>query len=219
MRMLLTGFEPFGELQANPSQLIVERLAHGADQDLVVEVLPTEYAAAGARIRALIRDVRPEAVVCLGVAGRASAIRLERVALNLDDTEKPDNAGETPAGRPIAPGGPVGYWSTLPLAEMYAALQERDIPVQISNHAGTYVCNHVFYASLHEIERLGGGVPCGFIHVPLAAHQATTEEERERSLPLDTMVQAVGCCLEVLSAPPLAPTSAHAQAGREPTGC
>jgi pyroglutamyl-peptidase len=198
MRILLTGFEPFGKLEANPSQLIVERLADGAGRDLVAEVLPTEYAAAGARIRALIRQVHPGAVVCLGVAGRSDAIRLERVALNLDDTQKPDNAGETPAGRLIAPAGPVGYWSTLPLAEMHAALQEREIPVRLSNHAGTYICNHVFYAARHEIERLGSGVPCGFIHVPLAAHQAGTEEELERSLPLDTMVQAVTCCLEVL---------------------
>jgi pyroglutamyl-peptidase len=198
MRMLLTGFEPFGELETNPSQLVVERLADGGHHDLVAEVLPTEYAAAGARIRALIHQVHPGAVVCLGVAARAAAIRLERVALNLDDTQKPDNAGEAPAGRLIAPDGPVGYWSTLPLADMHAALQERDIPVQISNHAGTYICNHVFYAARHEIERLGGGVPCGFIHVPLAAQQATTEDERERSLPLDTMVQAIGCCLDVL---------------------
>jgi pyroglutamyl-peptidase len=205
MRVLLTGFEPFGKLETNPSQYIVDQLASGAPglegtADLVTEVLPTVYSAAGERIRTLIRGLQPGAVVCLGVAARADAIRLERVALNVDDAENPDNAGDAPMGRRIAPGGPVGYWSTLPLAEMYAALQAREIPVRISNHAGTYVCNHVFYAARHEVERLGSEAACGFVHVPLMREQAETEQELERSLPLQTMVEAVACCLEVVGA-------------------
>lgn len=198
MRILMTGFEPFGELESNPSELIVERMGSMGFEGMVREVLPTEYRAAGERIRALIRRERPEAVVCLGVALASDAIRLERVALNLDDTQAPDNAGEAPAGQPIVAGGPVGYWSTLPLAGMYRVLREREVAVRISNHAGTYVCNHVFYVARHEIERLGSGAPCGFIHVPLATEQAKTEAALARSLPLEVMVEAVGYCLGML---------------------
>jgi pyroglutamyl-peptidase len=205
MRILLTGFEPFGKLETNPSQHIVDRLASaGPDSrgtmDLVTEVLPTAYAAAGERIRTLIRGIQPGAVICLGVAVRADALHLERVALNLDDAEAPDNAGDARAGQRIISSGPVGYWSTLPLAEMFLALQAREIPVRISNHAGTYVCNHVFYTARHEVERLGSDAPCGLVHVPLMQEQAATEEDLKRSLPLETMVEAVSCCLAVVGA-------------------
>ena len=98
----------------------------------------------------------------------------------------------------IDPSGPIGYWSTLPLDAMLQALKERDIPAIISNHAGAYVCNHVFYTARREIERLGWETPCGFIHVPLMTEQGVTPPAPGASLPLATMVDAVECCLSVL---------------------
>ena len=202
MVILVTGFEPFDGLAVNPSQAIVESLARTSPAssgiELVTEILPTEFRAAGERIVTLIRELRPTAVVSVGLAASASAIRLERVALNLNDSARPDNGGDLATGRLIDPAGPIGYWSTLPLDEMLRALKGRDIPAIISNHAGAYVCNHVFYTARREIERLGRGTPCGFIHVPLMSEQAITPPAPGASLPLATMIEAVECCLSVL---------------------
>ena len=203
MKILVTGFEPFDGLAVNPSQAIVEALARTASTssgiELMTEILPTEFRAAGDRIVALIRELQPEAVVSLGLAASASAIRLERVALNLNDSARPDNGGDLATGRLIDPDGPIGYWSTLPLDDMLAALKGREIPAIISNHAGAYVCNHVFYTARRELEQLGRETPCGFIRVPLLSEQAVSPPAPGASLPLATMVEAVACCLGVLA--------------------
>ena len=148
-KILLTGFNAFGTVRENPSQLVVEAIASRGWPDLTAAVLPTEFALAGRRIRALIRRHRPELIVCLGVAQGIPAIHLERVALNLDDTEAPDNAGRIHAAKRIVKGGPLAYESTLPIIKMRERLRARGIPAAISNHAGTYVCNHVFYVARH----------------------------------------------------------------------
>ena len=203
MKILLTGFEPFGGIPENPSQAIVEALrqADGAGRtyELVTEILPCEFGRAGERIVALILEHRPDAVVSVGLAASATAVRLERLAINLDDALRPDNAGDLATGRPIDPDGPIGYWSTLPIDAMLGAVKDREIPGLITNHAGAYVCNHVFYSARHAVERLGLGIPCGFIHVPLMAEQDAEPLPGGIKLPLATMVEAVSCCLDVLA--------------------
>ena len=200
MRILLTGFEPFGKVKINPSEQIVDSIAmrdrnlRGAD--LVTDILPTEFRAAGNKIRRLIRSVHPSAVVCLGVAASRNAISLERVALNLDDEASPDNAGTVRIGWPIARHAPAAYWSTLPIEHMCAALGKRGIPVNISNHAGTYVCNHVFYVARHELEIMGRRTPCGLIHVPGVRKRGNSS--KGPALALGEMVTAVESCLEIL---------------------
>lgn len=209
MAILLTGFEPFGSVTRNPSGSIVEHVrssATGAFAGVAGEVLPTAFAAAGERLRNLIRAHRPQAILCLGVAAERSAIDLERIALNLDDAERPDNAGAAPRGRPIVPEGPVAYRSTLPLDAMHAALQAAGCPVRLSNHAGTFVCNHVFYVARHEVERLGlvqagAAVPCGLVHVPLPVEAETDGH----GLTLARLIEAMARCLEVLRAGGAAP--------------
>lgn len=193
--MILTGFTSFGSVAVNPSQLIIEAVAarHPVSH-LVTAVLPVEYAAAGRWIVDLIHSYQPEAVVCLGIAQNRKAINLERVALNLNDAAIPDNAGDLATGRLIDPAGPPAYWSNLPLDTMLAALQARGIPAAISNHAGAYVCNHVFYVARRELERMGSGAACGFIHVPPLSEPA----DHSDGLPLAIMMDAVECCLEIL---------------------
>ena len=200
MRILLTGFEPFGAVRANPSGEIVGRIAARArsrdEKDLFTAILPTEFSAAAKKIRRLIRTIRPAAIVCLGVAPSRKTISLERVALNLDDERLPDNAGLIRLGRPIARGGPAAYWSTLPLERMRQALDGRGIRANISNHAGTYVCNHVFYAARHEIERMKARSRCGLIHVPGVRKQG--KNSKAAGMALSRMVAAVECCIEIL---------------------
>lgn len=194
MTILLTGFTPFGKVAVNPSQLIIDQIALKGDPVVIPAVLPVEYAAAGRYIMELIQANRPQAVLCLGVAASRQAINLERVALNLNDAALPDNTGDLAAGRLIAADGPLAYWSTLPLDTMLAALAARGIPAVISNHAGAYVCNHVFYMARHTLDRMGSRAACGFVHLP-----AVRETDSEGSgLPLAQMVEAVACCLDSL---------------------
>ena len=201
MKVLLTGFNPFGGLEVNPSQEIVEAIGRrGHSQigiELATEVLPTEFNAAEKRVRKLIRDLKPEAIVCLGVSESLGAISLERIAVNIDDSPE-DNAGESRRGEEIVPNGPPAFWSTLPLAQILTALQNNNIPAGFSNHAGTYVCNHVFYSALHEVQQLDLRAKCGLIHVPLMVDQLENPESTDRGLPLETMILAIECCLEVL---------------------
>lgn len=193
MTILLTGFTPFGKVAVNPSQLIIAQVAARREPDVITAVLPVEYAASGRSMAELIRIYQPDAVLCLGVAANRQAISLERVALNLDDAALPDNAGDQASGRLILPDGPLAYWSTLPLEAMLAALHARGLPAVISNHAGAYVCNHVFYVARHTLDRMDSRAACGFVHVP-----ALREGDDTNGLPLAQMVEAVDCCLNVL---------------------
>jgi pyroglutamyl-peptidase len=114
----------------------------------------------------LIRELRPSAVICFGVAAAAQAVRLERVARNRDSSAVPDNAGDIRNGQPIAPGAPEQYPATLSYYPISAALRAREIPHVFSDDAGGYVCNHTFFCARHEIEVSGLAIPCGFVHVP-----------------------------------------------------
>src|SRR5262249_3733936 len=115
--------------------------------------------------------------------------------LNLDDARIPDNAGESVNGRRIVEDGPVGYWSTLPLEKMEQALKAREIPVEFSNHAGAYLCNHAFFAARHEMEVNSKQTPCGFIHVPALCEADSPDCA---GLTLDMMVEGIEACLECL---------------------
>lgn len=198
--ILLTGFNRFADLEANPSELIVEAIAGrsraAGRADVVTEVLPTEYRRAGERIRELIRQLKPDAILGLGVAAGSRSFRLERIALNLDDSNEPDNAGEIALGRRIEAEGPAACSSNLPLTPMLDALERLGIPAVISNHAGAFVCNHVFYLARYHVEQSGIPCRCGFIHVPCASSQVTTP--RDFSLPLALMADGIEACLNVL---------------------
>jgi pyroglutamyl-peptidase len=195
MKILLSGFDPFADMAINSSQAIVQQLEkhwkHGKQVQLTTEILPTVYDAAEERIRSLIREIRPDIILCLGVAEDRSEINLEHRALNCDNETAPDNAGDVRLGQQIAD-GPSSYMSTLPLEEMRNALERDGIPVALSDSAGTYVCNHVFYTALHEVERLNLVAKCGFVHVPVM------DERHRHGLPLEMMVSAIERCLDVI---------------------
>jgi pyroglutamyl-peptidase len=189
MHILLTGFTPFQGVEVNPSQFIIERSER---EDVLARLLLTEYDAAGAEIVRLLNKTNPDAVVCLGVAQTRETICLERIALNLDDTLTPDNTSVVRSGQPIVPDAPLAYASTLPLEAMRDAIAAKDIPVSISNHAGAFVCNHVFYVTRHALQMSGSSIPCGFVHVPALL------DGSGKGLSLDTMIEAVDISLAVL---------------------
>jgi pyroglutamyl-peptidase len=202
MKILLTGFNKFGGLEYNPSEIIVkelaERLKLSESFTLKAEVLPTEFFRAGKRVQELIEAFRPDAAIGLGVAVDSNLISLERVALNLIDTVVPDNAGAAYSSTPIAPDGPLAYASTLPLDKIRERIQSLGIPVEISNHAGTYVCNNVFYLARYAAERLGANIKCGFVHIPPFASQARTASHRPLGLSPHQILKAIESCIDVL---------------------
>ena len=192
--VLVTGFDPFGGESVNPSAEIARQL-HGEVIDghrVVGARLPCVFGAAGVELLKQIRATQPALVICLGQAGGRAAIALERVAINVDDAPLADNAGAQPIDRPVVCGGPAAYWSTLPIKVTAAELARQGIPAAISQSAGTFVCNHVFYRLMHAL-RDQRRVRGGFIHVPFLPEQAGSGP----SLPLETMVAAVRCAVAV----------------------
>lgn len=174
MKILITGFEPFGKSPINPSQILIEQAPESfpGGIELVKAILPVEKTAGPqALIDALERN-QPEAVICFGLAEGRPVISLERVAVNLMDYRIPDNAGETVQDQPILPDGPAAYFSSLPLRAMQAELRANNIPSELSLTAGAYLCNQVFYTLMHHLASHGQTTPAGFIHLPACPEQA-----------------------------------------------
>jgi pyroglutamyl-peptidase len=185
-RIAVAGFAPFGAHAENPSERVVRALA--GEPGLATAVLPVAYRRAESQLVATLESVRPDALLLLG-RHEGEAIRLERVALNLNDAASPDEDGERRNGTPILPAGPVGHWSTLPLEAFAAALASRALPVVWSRDAGGFLCNHVFYVARHWVEQSGRRIPCGLVHLPPL-----------EALALERQVEGVRTCLALLSA-------------------
>jgi pyroglutamyl-peptidase len=171
MHLLLTGFEPFGALPFNPSERIVREIARLAPQApvtrLTTEIIPTEYDLAGRRIAERLAALQPDILLALGVAETRPEINLERVALNLDDAAKPDNAGALRDGIAIATQGPLARrtdWDLVPLAK---GLRQAGFATTVSNYAGAYVCNHLYYCALAAIAERKLATRALFVHVPM----------------------------------------------------
>lgn len=169
-RWLVTGFEPFGGEAENASAQIVHALHGQVLEGAAVHgvVLPCVFGEALAALDQALATVRPTLVLALGQAGTRSAFTPERVAINVDDARIADNAGAQPVDRPVVSGGPPAYFSTLPIKAMVAAMLQSGLPAQVSQTAGTFVCNHVFYGLMHRLstDAALAGVRGGFMHVP-----------------------------------------------------
>ena len=173
MKALVTGFEPFGGEAINPSLEVLRRLpARLGGMDLATAALPVVFGAALPALREAIAVTAPDIVLSVGLAGGRAALSLERVAINVDDARIPDNDGAQPIDRPVVTGGPTAYFATLPIKACAAALRDAGIPAAVSNTAGTFLCNHVFYGLMHEAARRGDAFRAGFLHVPYLPSQA-----------------------------------------------
>lgn len=200
-KVLCTGFKPFGPVAVNPTEQLMLALADEAfpPAEIRAVVLDTDYTRCEAQFRRELESFGPDAVICFGVNRRADELRLERIAVNVDDAKIEDTGGQLRQGQKIAPDGPVGYWSTLPLEDMYHALQEAGIPVAFSNHAGAYVCNHVFYYGRHLIETRGWTLPMGFVHVPPLPEELGEKDEGRTGMELGTLLRAARTCIKVVA--------------------
>lgn len=166
MHILLTGFEPFGKHDRNPSGEIAQALdgLTISGVRVVGQVLPVDTLLAPRLLSQALDEVRPMAVVCLGEAASRTKISIERVAVNLRDFRMPDNAGNHVQDEPVDPRGPDAIFATLPVRALHTALGAKEVPVELSLTAGAYLCNQIMYHALRQVE--GAGIPAGFVHLP-----------------------------------------------------
>ena len=187
--VLLTGFAAFDGQQENASWLAVQRAAEGwsGPGALLTTLLPVSFADVGPALDQAIATHHPEVVICAGLAQGRARIGLERTAVNVIDSCIPDQDGWSPIDEPVVVGGPVGYLSTLPIKACVAELAAAQVPAEISNSAGTYVCNGIFYWLLHRL-RSTPEVRGGFVHVPQATEIARSDAP---TLALDVLARGL----------------------------
>ncbi|GLV77722.1 pyroglutamyl-peptidase I [Streptomyces hygroscopicus] len=190
-RVLLTGFEPFADSAVNPSWQAVSLVA--ADPPPGTEVtavrLACAFGTALEELSAAVAAADPELVLCVGQAGGRPGVTVERVAINVDDARIPDNAGRRPIDEPVVEGGPAAYFAPLPIKACVAAVRAAGIPAAVSQTAGTFVCNHVFYGLAHLIATERPTLRGGFIHLPYAPEQVV--DRAEPSLPATVPAEAL----------------------------
>jgi pyroglutamyl-peptidase len=200
MKALVTGFEPFGGDRVNPSCEALKRLPRRLGAiDLATAVLPVTYRGALPALKQAIAAAAPDIVLCTGLAGGRAELSLERVAINIDDARIPDNDGDQPVDRPVVPGGPAAYFSMLPIKAAATALREAGLPVSVSNSAGTFLCNHVFYGLMHEAALGANRFRGGFLHVPYLPSQAARVAGAP-SMALEQIVEGIEIILSVTAA-------------------
>ena len=190
-KLLITGFDPFGGESINPSWEAVKLLPEEIGEYTVYKLqIPTVFGVAAEKLLEKAEEIQPDVIISVGQAGGRAALTPERIGINVRDARIADNAGISPKDEPIVPGGPDGYFSTLPVKAMIAAITEAGLPAAISNTAGTFVCNDVLYTLLHHYRDTH--VRCGFIHVPYLPQQG------EPNLTLEQTAQALIAAVSAL---------------------
>lgn len=199
MKLLLTGFEPFGQESVNPSWEAVKIFPDMLDDIEVVKTrLPVTFKGSALMLEQVIDEFRPDVVLCLGQGSGRSEVGIERVAINMADSKKPDNDGYNPEEMPIHADAPNAYFSNLPVKHLVETLHEAGIPAVVSNSAGTYVCNSVFYTALHLVHNKYPDMRAGFVHIPYLPFQVVGKKQ-EPSMAIETVMLALKTILHTLS--------------------
>lgn len=194
--ILFTGFEPFGGETVNPALEAVKKLQRypltGAK--IVTCSVPVVYRKSIEAVIKAIETHKPDYVITVGQAAGRAGITPERVAINMDDYRIPDNEGNQIVDEPVATDGPAAYFSTLPIKAMVKALHDKGIPAQISDTAGTYICNHLFYGVQHFLRNSDTGH--GFVHIPLLPCQA--KDGKQPTLSLTLIVEGLATAAQAI---------------------
>ena len=198
MKILVTGFDPFGGEPVNPAIETVKRLPDViAGAEIVKLEIPTVCHKSLRVIDEAVSRYDPDVVLSVGQAGGRPDITVERVGINVDDCRIPDNEGNQIIDEPIYPEGPAAYFVTLPIKAMVQTMQSRNIPASVSNTAGTFVCNHVTYGVCHLLATKYPGKRSGFIHIPYLPQQAL-DKKNMPSMSQDMMVEAITAAIEAI---------------------
>lgn len=196
MRVLLTGFEPYGEFPQNSSWAVAGEVAARGFSGVMVEQLPVSFGRVGACLREMVERHNPDVVIMLGQSGGSSVVKIERVALNMMDARIVDNDGCAPCEEFIAPNAPAAYFTQLPIKALCRAVEEKGVAVKISNSCGLYVCNRLYYEAL----ALCGERPqmkALFVHLPFFEGQSSVMPGKF-TMPLSEMVTAIQTLIEEL---------------------
>ena len=193
-KLLITGFDPFGGADRNPSREAVMALPDViGDYTLFKLEIPTVFGLAAETVLRAAADLRPDAILCVGQAGGRANITPEVVAINLREASIPDNRGNQPRNTPVVENAPAAYFSTLPVRHMVEAVKAAGVPCALSYSAGVFVCNDLLYTLLHHYD--GTDVRVGFIHIPYLPEQAG---EGVASLPLEDAVRGLTAAIQAL---------------------
>ena len=194
MKIIVTGFDPFGGEKINPSIECVKALPEIEGVELIRLELPTVFKESAKRLNEVINDVKPDAVLSVGQAGGRSGITMERIAINVDDARIPDNISQQPIDEAIQLDGEAAYFTTLPIKRIVKAIREAGISAEVSNSAGTFVCNHIMYQSLFAATKADKPFKAGFMHIPFIPEQTTDKP----SLSLEESTKALQIAIETI---------------------
>ena len=194
MKIIVTGFDPFGGEMINPSIECVKALPEIEGVELIRLELPTVFNESAKRLNEVINDVKPDAVLSVGQAGGRPGITMERIAINVDDARIPDNISQQPIDEAIQLDGEAAYFTTLPIKRIVKAIREAGIPAEVSNSAGTFVCNHIMYQALFAATKADKPFKAGFMHIPFIPEQTTDKP----SLPLEESTKALQIAIETI---------------------
>ncbi|MDP8002839.1 MAG: pyroglutamyl-peptidase I [Caldisphaera sp.] len=204
--VLLTGFEPFGGESVNPSEIVSRDVTKQIDNTLFKDfkikakyaVIPVSFKRSSEALIKVLKETKPLIAISLGQWGGIPYITVERVAVNLKDSIATDNDGVTATDEPIEPSGPAAYFTTLPLKVILTNLRNNGIPASISNSAGTYMCNLVFYELMHFSAKEKYPIKAGFMHVPYLPEQVAMKkgEALPPSMDKRLMIEAIKIAIE-----------------------
>lgn len=197
--VLITGFDPFDGEKVNPAWEVAKQL----DQKIIGECviyskqLPTVFQKSLQVLQSYIEEIQPSFIICIGQAGGRADITLERVAINIDDARIPDNEGNQPIDVSVVKDGPAAYFSTLPIKSIVKQLRENGIPASVSQTAGTFVCNHVFYGLMHMLAKGNTNIRAGFVHIPFLLEQAISYQGQP-SMSLTTITKGIELLIQTM---------------------
>lgn len=190
-KLLITGFDPFGKDTINPSWEAVQRLPDIVGDFMLCKLqIPTVFGKAANCVLQQAETFQPDVILCVGQAGGRGAVTPERIAVNIRDARIADNAGAQPQDELVAPDGPAAYFATVPVVKMADAIQKIQLPADVSNSAGAFVCNDVLYTLLHHYH--GTATKVGFIHVPYLPEQGTPSMSLTQII--DALCAAISAC-------------------------
>lgn len=199
MKLLLTGFDPFGGESINPAWEAVKRVSDQVgDVEVVKLMVPTVFYKSIDTVAAAIEKEKPDAVLCIGQAGGRFDLNPERVAININDARIPDNEGNQPLDGPVFADGETAYFATLPIKAMAEEIRKAGVPASVSNTAGTYVCNHLMYGVLYTLANKYPDVRGGFMHVPFITSQVINRKPIAPSLSLEQIVTGIEAAVKAI---------------------
>ncbi|PRY78013.1 pyroglutamyl-peptidase I [Alkalibacterium olivapovliticus] len=198
MKILVTGFDPFGGETVNPAYEAIKLLDDTVKGAEIIKLeIPTVFHKAAEVVNKAIRQTNPDVILCVGQAGGRFGVTPERVAINIDDARIPDNEQNQPIDEKIQADGPDAYFSSLPVKSMVEKMKEAQVPSSVSNSAGTFVCNHIMYQVLYAIDKEFSGKTGGFVHVPFIPEQVT-DKANQPSMHLEDITRGLKAGIEAI---------------------